>query len=273
MSNKLRHAVDRCQEKERELQRTPEQKRFDGIVISGTALGMATAAAVGLWYTAVNADNALALAEFHQALRDTYPNALSYGLGALAALGLAVYGADRLDAKSREINGAKITPETARDIRETARSIIQVDQTINPEIDGIRHLAAKVLTRSDEQSIAIMKKNGLNPSDKKEMLRIQRAYSYGLTMASVAQAQNRDHLETLDPEQQESFINRAIVEGMVKHFESEGREKGIMASIKEVISGSDFNPHAVARASVRAVNQILSQSHQRDRNRDASLGL
>lgn len=277
MSNRISQAVAKCQEKEKALQRTPDERKVDNIINSGLALGLATAGVISFYVTGPSmqevASNVL---EFREAVKATYPNAGYYALGALAMASLTMLGLYKIEKKEQKINGVEFSATAARDIRETAKSIINVDNTINLNIDNHRNFTAEALARSDDHAVSIMKKHGLDPSDKGQMQRVQRAYSYGVTIATLAQAHNADTLKTMSPDQKEDFTNRKIVEAMVKHFESGQSQKGILSSAKDKIrsalTGNDFNPHAVARSSVRAASQIMSKSQERERDRH-SLGM
>lgn len=271
MSNKISQAVARCQEKESALQRTPAEKKIDNIVNSGIAIGLATAGVISLYVAGPSIQEGAALvSELGDAIQATYPNAGSYALGALAVAGITMLGLHKLEKTDQEISGTKITASTARDIRKTAQSIIQVDNAINPNIDNHKNFTAKALAKSDDQSVSIMKKHGLDPSNKSQMQSIQKAYSYGVTMATLAQSQNEKEINAMSPDQKEDFTNRKIVEAMVHHFEAQEADKGVLSmardKIKGLFAGDDFNPHAVARSAVKAASQIADKSQQSKHN-------
>lgn len=122
-------------------------------------------------------------------------------------------------------------------------------------------------TRTDEKAVSVLKKNGFDPSNKAQMLKIQQAYNYGVSMASLDEARQVQQLMDMKPDERESFVNRKIVEHMVNHFEKGVEDRNFIDTLKDKVSTAfgkeSFNPHAVARASVRVASQVQEKAHDR----------
>ena len=276
MSQKIRQALNNCQEKETALQRTPEEQKIDRFFNPGIAAGMITAGVVSYCYSAPSLKEHIDIvSQFSDMVVSTYPNAGSYALGTLALAGIAMLGLSKLERKDQEIAGAHITADMARDIRQTATSVMNINETLSNSLASRKTFGPQTFVWKDEHTVSTLKSFGFDPSDKAEMARIQKAYCYGLAMASIAEAQNIESLASMTETQRSDFIDRKIVEAMVERFEKEDNEKGMLATakdkIREAITGNEFNPHEVARASVKAVNQVMSRVRERNKGFEYSV--